>query len=164
MKNILIFFFALTLALSGCAARETSRTPFAEHYESTLSLIDKETSTLTKQTEYVAPPFPDNLLETNVFLRSIKPKPNFITLYQLYILAYYKSDALRNYNSAQDSKGNKFDLIIMYRDVGNRTGAGTMEYYDEHVIAPEPAQWNTMMNMCLSISAERVCKSIERQD
>jgi hypothetical protein len=49
-------------------------------------------------------------------------------------LTYYKADGLRNYDTAQDSEGNKIDVIVMYRDVGNRTGAGTMDYYEEHMI------------------------------
>ena len=135
MKNLKFLLFSIILILSGCIGHKSiSPIDIETQYDEIAALCFKNTDQLTQLTEYTGPPYPDRLLETNIFLRAIRQEPYIATLYQAYILAYYKNDSFRDYNTGQDSKGNKLDLISLYKEVGNRTGYGSTSYYEEHLI------------------------------
>ena len=112
MKNLKFLLFSIILILSGCIGHKSiSPIDIETQYDEIAALCFKNTDQLTQLTEYTGPPYPDRLLETNIFLRAIRQEPYIATLYQAYILAYYKNDSFRDYNTGQDSKGNKLDLI-----------------------------------------------------
>ena len=141
LKNIILLSVISGLLVSGCvASRPLPRGPDRQYGE-TLALVVKRVDHLTKQTEYTSPPFPDAFLTTNVFLRAIQPPNLQVLLYQLYIVAYYRGESFRDYDLAMDSEGNTLEMEVLSRTVGNRTGHGSTEYYEEHLIINVPREY-----------------------
>jgi hypothetical protein len=141
LKSIILLPVISMLLVSGCVANRTSPQGPDPHYGETLALVVKRVDNLTRQTEYTGPPFPNAFLTTNVFLRAIQPPNLQVLLYQLYIVAYYKSECSREYNQAMDTEGNPLNMEVLLRTVGNRTGHGSTDYYEEHLIINLPREY-----------------------
>ncbi len=157
MKNKIFFLLIVPLVMAGCAAQKDVSPSTSNQYEYIAALCEENTDGLTSQTEVTGPPIPNKLLETNVFLRSIKPARLVVPHYQIYILAYYKSDTWRNYDTAFDSNGKELNVLVLSREMGNRTGCGSTTHYDEHIIIntnQEYLEEHTETGMNITISGK----------